>query len=286
MAKTSGHAPTRTARAARGVGGRPARRAALRRRARGARRAPGPLRARRVRRARRRRRLRLADRRRARGRSDSRTVLLGAAFSTMTALLAIHGLATPGIIVGPERRHRARRRRLAARRRRRARAERAARDAPPAADAPGARAAGGPRRRDPRARHDRPALPLRRAERPAGRQRRRRSCCSSSAPPFFALLALRAARTYTLTRRTTDLLVSVGCVWLGWALVPQLLMGYGTLGVLLRPRHGAARHRPDRASRPCSTCARAGPRARSSATSPRRTSSAPRSRSSARACAR
>ncbi len=40
----------------------------------------------------------------------------------------------------------------------------------------------------------------------------------------FALLALRAART----RRTTDLLVSVGCVWLGWALVPQLLLGYGT----------------------------------------------------------
>ena len=32
--------------------------------------------------------------------NDGRTVLLGAAFSTMTALLAIHGLATPGIIVG------------------------------------------------------------------------------------------------------------------------------------------------------------------------------------------
>src|SRR5215217_431789 len=31
---------------------------------------------------------------------DGRTVLLGAAFSTMTALLAIHGLATPGIVVG------------------------------------------------------------------------------------------------------------------------------------------------------------------------------------------
>ena len=28
--------------------------------------------------------------------NDGRTVLLGAAFSTMTALLAIHGLATPG----------------------------------------------------------------------------------------------------------------------------------------------------------------------------------------------
>jgi hypothetical protein len=32
--------------------------------------------------------------------NDGRTVLLGAAFSTMTALLAIHGLATPGFIVG------------------------------------------------------------------------------------------------------------------------------------------------------------------------------------------
>ena len=33
--------------------------------------------------------------------NDGRTVLLGAAFSTMTALLAIHGLATPGLLVGP-----------------------------------------------------------------------------------------------------------------------------------------------------------------------------------------
>src|SRR5215207_5650175 len=33
--------------------------------------------------------------------NDGRTVLLGAAFSTMTALLMIHGLATPGMIVGP-----------------------------------------------------------------------------------------------------------------------------------------------------------------------------------------
>ena len=32
--------------------------------------------------------------------NDGRTVLIGAAFSTMTALLAIHGLATPGGIVG------------------------------------------------------------------------------------------------------------------------------------------------------------------------------------------
>ena len=34
-------------------------------------------------------------------RRDGRTVLLGTAFSTMTALLAVHGLATPGVIVGP-----------------------------------------------------------------------------------------------------------------------------------------------------------------------------------------
>ena len=40
---------------------------------------------------------------------------------------------------------------------------------------------------------------------------------------FFALLALRASRTYALTRRFADLLVLVGIVWLGAALVPQLL---------------------------------------------------------------
>jgi HD-GYP domain-containing protein (c-di-GMP phosphodiesterase class II) len=34
-------------------------------------------------------------------RGDGRTVLLGTAFSTMTALLAVHGLATPGVLVGP-----------------------------------------------------------------------------------------------------------------------------------------------------------------------------------------
>jgi HD-GYP domain-containing protein (c-di-GMP phosphodiesterase class II) len=33
-------------------------------------------------------------------RRDGRTVLLGTAFSTMTALLAVHGLATPGVLVG------------------------------------------------------------------------------------------------------------------------------------------------------------------------------------------
>jgi HD-GYP domain-containing protein (c-di-GMP phosphodiesterase class II) len=34
-------------------------------------------------------------------RRDGRTVLLGTAFSTMTALLAVHGFATPGVLAGP-----------------------------------------------------------------------------------------------------------------------------------------------------------------------------------------
>src|SRR4051812_39581778 len=100
--------------------------------------------------------------------SDGRTVLLGAAFSTMTALLMIHGLATPGNHRGPERRDRARGRRLTARRRRRARAGRGARHAPPPQARPGARDPGRARRRDPAARRDRPRLPHRRARRARG----------------------------------------------------------------------------------------------------------------------
>jgi hypothetical protein len=34
-------------------------------------------------------------------RRDGRTMLLGTAFSTMTALLAVHGMATPGVLAGP-----------------------------------------------------------------------------------------------------------------------------------------------------------------------------------------
>ena len=49
---------------------------------------------------------------------DGRVILLGTAFSTTTALLAVHGFATPGVIVGDERRDRPRRRRVDPRRRR------------------------------------------------------------------------------------------------------------------------------------------------------------------------
>ena len=44
------------------------------------------------------------------------------------------------------------------------------------------------------------------------------------------LLAHRATRTFWLTRRAADLLVAVGCVWLGVALVAQLVIGPMTLG--------------------------------------------------------
>jgi putative nucleotidyltransferase with HDIG domain len=47
---------------------------------------------------------------------------------------------------------------------------------------------------------------------------------------FCALLVHRATRTHWLTRRPADLLVAVGCVWLGVALVAQLAIGPMTLG--------------------------------------------------------
>jgi HD-GYP domain-containing protein (c-di-GMP phosphodiesterase class II) len=47
---------------------------------------------------------------------------------------------------------------------------------------------------------------------------------------LFGVIALRAVRTFALTRRTTDLLVVVGAVWLGVALYPALLLTPGGWG--------------------------------------------------------
>jgi HD-GYP domain-containing protein (c-di-GMP phosphodiesterase class II) len=47
---------------------------------------------------------------------------------------------------------------------------------------------------------------------------------------FYVLLARRALRTRALTHRRSDLAVSVGCIWLGIALVPQFLFAPGTAG--------------------------------------------------------
>src|SRR3954470_3732620 len=160
--------------------------------------------------------------------NDGRTVLIGAAFSTMTALLAIHGLATPGIIVGQN-----------------GVIALAGAASLPAGGAVLALTALPAMRRPLRMR---PVLIIQAAlaisilllggiglADPAAVPG---VPAAGSAPAyvllafglaFYTLLALRAVRTYTLTRRTTDLLVFVGCVWLAWALVPQLIMGYGTL---------------------------------------------------------
>jgi HD-GYP domain-containing protein (c-di-GMP phosphodiesterase class II) len=160
--------------------------------------------------------------------NDGRTVLLGAAFSTMTALLLIHGLATPGIIVGPN-----------------GVIALAGAASLPAGGAVLALTALPAMRRPLRLR---PVLAIQAVLAAAILLLGAIGLAFPSAVPgvpaagsapavvllgfglaFFALLALRAVRTYTLTHRTTDLLVFVGCVWLGWALVPQLIMGYGTL---------------------------------------------------------
>jgi HD domain-containing protein len=47
---------------------------------------------------------------------------------------------------------------------------------------------------------------------------------------FYSLLLLRALKTYLLTQRTTDLAVVVGVAWLTAALPPALLMNYTELG--------------------------------------------------------
>ncbi len=47
---------------------------------------------------------------------------------------------------------------------------------------------------------------------------------------FYALLGWRAARTYALTRRAADLSVGVGICWLAAALVAALLLDYWNLG--------------------------------------------------------
>jgi HD-GYP domain-containing protein (c-di-GMP phosphodiesterase class II) len=51
----------------------------------------------------------------------------------------------------------------------------------------------------------------------------------------YALLAGRALRTYLLTRRPLDLAVVVGLVWLGTAVVPALTMNFTQLGWWIGP---------------------------------------------------
>jgi putative nucleotidyltransferase with HDIG domain len=153
-------------------------------------------------------------------------VLLGTAFSTMGALLAIHGAATPGMLVGVN-----------------GVIAFAGAGSIPAGAAILALSAG---RRTPRLRT---LLALQVAAAvlvgtlgtlgllvpsavPAVPQAR-------SAPAIVLLVigilllavpTVRAARTHALTGRSADLLVAAGCLWLAVALVPQLLGGPMTVG--------------------------------------------------------
>jgi HD-GYP domain-containing protein (c-di-GMP phosphodiesterase class II) len=162
-------------------------------------------------------------------RRDGRTVLLGTAFSTMTALLAVHGLATPGVLVGPN----------------------GVVKFAGAASLPAG------------------AVVLALAALPALRRPRRIELLvriqialaagilalgasalvfpalvpaapkTGSAPAYvvlcvasglFALIALRAFRTWQLTRRPADLVTVLGLCWLAAALVAQLTIPFTQLG--------------------------------------------------------
>jgi putative nucleotidyltransferase with HDIG domain len=160
---------------------------------------------------------------------DGRTVLLSTAFSTMTVTLAVHGLATPGVIFGP--------------------------NGVVALAGAASLPLGG-------ALLALTALP--RLRRPLNARRLLKvqiaaaaavaalgltgmlipslvpSVPAAGTTPAYVLLAVgasfylvlvhRALRTFALTQRARDLVVAVGCAWLGIALFPQLLTGYGTIG--------------------------------------------------------
>jgi putative nucleotidyltransferase with HDIG domain len=162
-------------------------------------------------------------------RRDARTVLVGTSFSAMAALLALHGLATPGMLVGPNgvvsftggatlpvg-------------------AAVLALSVVPAFRRPeGVRlllvlqavllctivalGAVGMLRPD-----SVPGVPE------AGSDAAKTLLAVGLA--FYALLAARALRTFMLTRRRADLLVLIGIVWLAAALPPAMLLRYFELG--------------------------------------------------------
>ncbi len=164
--------------------------------------------------------------------NDGRTVLMSMAFSTMTVLLALHGLATPGVVFEP--------------------------NGVVALTGAASLPVGG-------LLLALSALPSLRRPRDAAKLLRIQIGVAAGilvagltgmlipslvpqvpAPggtPAVVLLVLglgvylllvhRALKTFALTHRVRDLLVAVGCAWLGIALVPQLLIGWGSVGFYL-----------------------------------------------------
>jgi len=162
-------------------------------------------------------------------RRDARTVLVGTSFSAMAALLALHGIATPGMLVGPN----------------------GVVSFTGGATLPVGAAvlalSAFPAFRRPEG--VRPLLFLQAALlttivalgaigllRPdsvpgvpePGSDAAKTLLAAGLA--FYALLALRALRTFLLTRRRADLLVLIGIVWLAAALPPAMLLRYFELG--------------------------------------------------------
>jgi putative nucleotidyltransferase with HDIG domain len=162
-------------------------------------------------------------------RRDSRTVLVGTAFSVMASLLALHGIATPGILIGMN---------------------------GVVAFTGGATLPVGaavlalsalPALRRPRS--VRPLVYLQIGLLCAVLSLGAIGMLVPSAVPsvptagspaalillvvglaLFGLLALRAVRTFLLTRRLADLVVAIGIVWLASALPPAMLLNFMELG--------------------------------------------------------
>jgi putative nucleotidyltransferase with HDIG domain len=164
--------------------------------------------------------------------ADGRTMLLGTAFSTMTALLAVHAMCTPGVLIG-------------------------ANGVIAFAGGLGIPVGTGllaltalPALR--RTRNVKPLLALQlflavlvlalaaiavafpawvpKVPTAGSDAAYGLLACGLS---FCVLLTHRATRTFWLTRRPADLLVAVGCIWLGVALFAQLVIGPMTLGYYL-----------------------------------------------------
>jgi HD-GYP domain-containing protein (c-di-GMP phosphodiesterase class II) len=165
-------------------------------------------------------------------RRDAQTALLGTAFSTMTALLGVHGFATPGVVVGPNGvvalagglslpagaavlALTA----LPAVRRTRRMAGLLVLQGTLAAAVIGLGAAGllWPTLV--------PAVP----ESASGEA----LALMAAGVALFGLLANRALRTYALTRRAADLAVAVGCAWLALASIATLTRIPGSAGFYL-----------------------------------------------------
>jgi putative nucleotidyltransferase with HDIG domain len=162
-------------------------------------------------------------------RNDGRTVIVGTAFSVMAALLAIHGLATPGVLVGMNG----------------VIAFTGAATLPVGAAVLALSALPGLRR----PKSVRPLLVLQVVllvgvitlgtvgmlvpslvpSVPATGSPEAVSAMLIGLS-LFLMLAARAVKTYLLTQRAADLVVAVGIVWLASALSPAMLMSFMELG--------------------------------------------------------